>query len=224
METYRGKEIFFRETLSFWEELTREEQQKLLEEMEQRTYKAGELLHAADDRCSGLFLLLRGQVRVYMVSESGKEITLYRLFERDTCIFSAACMMKNINFDLWIEAEKETDAYLMPIASYQELARDNVSVQAFMNDLIEARFSDVMWVVEQVLFSSFDRRLADFLLEQMAIEESSTLLMTHEKIANNLGTAREVVTRMLKYFQSEGIVRIFRGGVEVIDRKKLEQI
>lgn len=220
----KEKEDFLRENLSFWNGLTDSQQQGLLADMEKRIYRPGEPLHTADDRCSGLFLLKKGQVRVYMISETGKEITLYRLFDRDVCIFSASCMMKNINFDLWIDAEKETEAYLMPVGSYQGLARESAAVQKFMNDLMEARFSDVMWVVEQVLFSSFDRRLAAFLLEQAVIEGGNTLMLTHEKIANNLGTAREVVTRMLKYFQSEGFVKLSRGGIQLLDTKGLEKI
>ena len=78
-----------------------------------------------------------------------------------------------------------------------------------------------MWIVEQVLFMSFDKRLAIFLLDQAGIEGSDTLRITHEEIANHLGSAREVVGRMLKYFAAEGIVKPFRGGIKIIDRKKL---
>jgi CRP/FNR family transcriptional regulator len=181
-------------------------------------------MHSNSDNCAGLFLIRSGQVRAYIVSESGKEITLYRLFERDVCIFSASCMMKNIAFDIFIEVEKDTEAYLIPTAAFRKLSMESLPVQEFTNSLLASRFSDVMWIMEQALFTSFDKRLAGFLLEQVIIEETDTLEITHEKIANHLGTAREVVTRMLKYFQNEGMVILNRGAIEILDEKKLNQL
>lgn len=212
---------FFQSTLPFWKHLSPVQQGSLKKDIVKHHYSAGESLHTGSEDCSGLFLIQTGQLRVYMISESGREVTLYRLFDRDVCIFSASCIMKNITFDVYIEVEKDTECYLMPTAAYLKLSSETLAVQAFMNDLMESRFSDVMWVIDQVLFASFDRRLSNFLLEQSTIEQSNTLMITHEKIANNIGSAREVVTRMLKYFQSEGIVRLFRGGIEILDKKKL---
>ena len=165
-----------------------------------------------------------GQVRVYIISESGKEITLYHLFERDVCIFSASCIMKNINFDVYVQAEKESRALLIPAPVYDQLNKTSLPVSDYTNQLMSSRFSDVMWVMEQVLFMSFDRRLAIFLMEQSAIEGADTLPVTHETIAKHMGTAREVVTRMLRYFQSEGMVSLSRGGIMITDREKLERL
>jgi CRP/FNR family transcriptional regulator len=195
----------------------------LQESIVKKQFTAGESMASASENCSGLFLLQSGQVRAYITSENGKEITLYRLFERDVCIFSATCMMKNITFDIFIEVEKETIAYLIPTIAFRKLSKDSLAVQAFTNELMASRFSEVMWIMEQALFVSFDKRLASFLLEQMNINESRTLVITHEKIANHMGTAREVVTRMLKYFQSEGLVSLKRGAIEILDQKKMEQ-
>jgi CRP/FNR family transcriptional regulator len=195
----------------------------LQESIVKKQFTAGESMASASENCSGLFLLQSGQVRAYITSENGKEITLYRLFERDVCIFSATCMMKNITFDIFIEVEKETTAYLIPTIAFRKLSKDSLAVQAFTNELMASRFSEVMWIMEQALFVSFDKRLASFLLEQMNINESRTLVITHEKIANHMGTAREVVTRMLKYFQSEGLVSLKRGAIEILDQKKMEQ-
>lgn len=174
--------------------------------------------------CSGLFLLVSGQVRAYIVSETGKEITLYRLYERDVCIFTASCLMKNISFEILIEVEKETDAYLIPITIFKKLSEESIAVKDFTNQLMASRFTEVMWIMEQALFMSFDKRLALFLQEQTYINDSQVISITHEKIANHLGTAREVVTRMLKYFQNEGIVTLNRGTIEILDQKKLDQM
>ena len=213
---------FLSDTLSFWKDLTDVQRNMLKQSIVKKQFTAGESMHSNSENCSGLFLLQSGQVRAYIISESGKEITLYRLFERDVCIFSASCMMKNIAFDIFIEVEKDTEAYLIPTIIFRTLSKESLAVQAFTNELMASRFSEVMWIMEQALFVSFDKRLANFLIEQINIEESSTLAITHEKIANNLGTAREVVTRMLKYFQSEGMVALNRGSIEILDREKLE--
>jgi len=212
------------DTLSFWKELNEPQRNYLLQGIVKKQFHTGEAMHSNSENCAGLFLIHKGQVRAYIVSESGKEITLYRLFDRDVCIFSASCIMKNIAFDIYIEVEKETEVYLIPTAIFRKLSEDALSVQVFQNNLMASRFSDVMWIMEQALFTSFDKRLANFMLEQMVIEDSDTLVVTHEKIANHLGTAREVVTRMLKYFQNEGIVTLNRGTVEVLDHEKLEKI
>ena len=99
-----------------------------------------------------------------------------------------------------------------------------LAIQTFANDLMASRFTDVMWIMEYALFSSFDRRLATFLIEQSNIDESDELVITHEKIANHLGTAREVVTRMLKYFQEEGMVNLSRGKIMIVNRDKLQEL
>jgi len=146
------------------------------------------------------------------------------LFDRDVCIFSASCIMKNISFDIFLETEKETDAYLIPTSVFAKISKESMAVQVFANELMASRFSEVMWVMEQVMFMTLDKRLAIFLLEQSNIEERDTIEITHEKIANHLGSAREVVTRMLKYFQNEGMVSLNRGAITILDHNKLERI
>ena len=215
---------FLKDTLSFWKDLTDSQRYALQQAIIKKQFSIGESMHSSSDNCSGLFLIHKGQVRAYIISESGKEITLYRLFERDVCIFTASCIMKNIAFDIYIEVEKESEAYLIPTAAFRKVSAESLPVQVFTNNLMASRFSEVMWIMEQALFTSFDKRLASFLLEQLVIEEEDTLMVTHEKIANHLGTAREVVTRMLKYFQNEGIVTLNRGAIEVLDKNKLEQM
>lgn len=213
-----------KDAIPFWKKLTKAQQQQLEQAVTVRDYRQGENIHRGAEKCTGFLLVKSGQVRAFILSESGKEITLYRLFERDVCIFSASCIMKNINFDIYLEAEHDTRILLIPTSVYNELNSTTLAVSDFTNQLMSSRFSDVMWVMEQVLFMSFDRRLANFLLEQSAIDGSDTISITHETIAKNLGSAREVVTRMLKYFQNEGMVTLSRGGITLTDKKKLEKL
>jgi CRP/FNR family transcriptional regulator len=216
-------ESFMSDKLVFWKDLTPQQRLMLKEAVVIKNFIAGESMHSGSEQCSGLFLIRSGQVRAYILSETGKEITLYRLFDRDVCIFSASCIMKNITFDIYVEVEKDTKAYLIPTAIFRKLSDESFAIQIFTNNLMASRFSDVMWIMEQALFTSFDKRLASFLQEQMVIEGSTTLLITHEKIAAHLGTAREVVTRMLKYFQNDGIVALSRGTIEILSEEKLRK-
>lgn len=158
------------------------------------------------------------------MSEDGREITLYRLFERDICLFSASCIMNSIQFDITIAAEKEGEALLIPPDVYKSMMEVSAPLANYTNEVMASRFSDVMWLVEQVMWKSFDSRLADFLLNEAAIENSDTLKITHEAIGNHLGSPREVVTRMLKYFVGEGLVALSRGTVEILNKKGLEKI
>jgi CRP/FNR family transcriptional regulator len=213
---------FIKESLPFWNRLAEDEKNEIIDTASLRMYSKGDYLHKGADDCAGILIVKEGQVRSFILSETGKEITLYRLFEGDICIFSASCMKKNITFDVIAEAETDSEVLLIPTASYKRLNNSNIAVADFTNQLISSRFSDVMWIMEQILFMSFDQRLAIFLIEQSAIQESDDIHITHENIAKNMGSAREVVTRMLNYFQDEGIVELHRGGIKIIDRKRLE--
>lgn len=215
---------FFTQSLPFWGKLNETQKKQLLNAVLPQKFKKGTSLHSGSDDCSGLFLIKSGQIRIYIVSESGKEITLYHLFERDICLFSASCMMKNIRFEVFVEAEKDTEVLLIPTKVYAELEQNCIVMADYTNQLMSSRFSEVMWIMEQVLFMSFDKRLALFLLEQANSEGSNTLSITHEMIAKHLGSAREVVTRMLKYFQDEKMVSLSRGGIIITDEKKLQNI
>ena len=207
----------------FWEKLTEEQRQRLAAGAVLRTVKAGVLLHQGGD-CMGLLAVHTGQLRAYILSDQGREITLYRLFDRDICLFSASCLLRNIQFDVTISAEKDTQLWVIPSDVYQSLMEESAAVANYTNDLMGSRFSEVMWLMEQVMWKSFDARLASFLLEESLLEGTTSLRLTHERIANHLGTAREVVTRMLRYFQSEGMVRLTRGTVALTDLERLRRL
>lgn len=165
-----------------------------------------------------------GAARAYILSDEGREITIYRLFDRDLCLFSASCIMRSIQFEVTIQAEKDTDLWVIPAEVYQDIMEASAPVANYTNELMASRFSEVMWLMEQVMWKSLDKRVAAFLLEEASIEGSSVLKITHEAIANHLGTHREVITRMLRYFQSEGMVRLSRGMVRLLDEDRLRQL
>lgn len=207
-----------------WDQLTPQQQEIL--ERSSRFAKAskGETLHNGSADCLGLLLVCSGQLRGYILSEEGREITLYRLFEQDMCLFSASCMLQSIQFDIQIQVEKDATFWVIPPDVYKALMEQSAAVANFTNEVMSTRFSEVMWLMEQVMWKSFDKRLADFLLQESVLEGSTHLELTHEKIANHMGTAREVVTRMLRYFQQEGLVSLSRGALDILDESTLRQL
>ncbi|MBQ7888814.1 MAG: Crp/Fnr family transcriptional regulator [Erysipelotrichaceae bacterium] len=214
----------FKEYFRIWSQCSKEEQDMIESSLILRKVKKQTLIHQGDLDCTGLLVIKSGQLRAYSLSEEGKEITLYRLFECDVCLFSASCMMKSIQFELTIEAEKETEFWVIPFDTADYLMKKSVVFANYINEIMSSRFSEVMWLMEQIMWKSLDKRLAAFLVEESLLEETETLKITHEKIANHLGSQREVISRMLKYFQEEGLVQLSRGSIELLDYERLEEL
>lgn len=207
-----------------WNKIPTVQQQLLKKSAVYRKVERHTVIHNGSVRCTGLLLVKSGLLRAYILSDEGREITLYRLFERDMCLFSASCVMNSIQFEIMVEAEKDTEFWVIPSETYKELIAESTIISNYTNELMAARFSDVIWLMEQVLWKSFDKRLAQFLLEESMLDDSLVLKTTHEEIGKHLGNPREVVTRMLRYFQTEGMVKLSRGTIEITDRNKIEAL
>lgn len=210
--------------LPFWEHLTTTQRDALLAGAAPARFSAGQSIHCGETDCIGLLIVKTGTLRTYMTSDEGREITLYRLEGGDICILSASCVLEYIDFDVSIDAESDCELLLLGAASFARLSAENVYVELFSYRLATERFSDVMWAMQQILFMSFDKRLATFLLDESAKTGSNELHLTHEQIARYLGSAREVVSRMLKYFAKEGYITASRGTVTLADRKGLRSL
>ena len=211
------------EYLPIWNKLTEQQQQRIADVAEFRTVPKGTHIHDSSAQCLGLVMVRSGQLRAYILSDEGREITISRLFEYDVSLLSASCVMPDMQFNVMIEAEKDTEFWSIPACLFKNLMDESLAMSNYAQTLISNNFSELMWLMEQIMWRSFDKRLAAFLLEEAQLEESGILRITHEKIANHMGTAREVVTRMLRYFQSEGMVKLTRGTIEITDSKKLEK-
>lgn len=188
------------------------------------SYTSGEMLLSKGTECNGMILVKSGQLRAFLELEDGKEITLYRLLADDVCILSASCILKNITFEVTLEAEKKSEVYRIPAMTMSSLSEHSPAVQQFTMNLVAARFSEVMWVMEQIVSQNMGQRVAAFLLEQSVLEASNTLVITHDTIARNLGTAREVVSRILKYLENDGMLKLSRGKITLIQSDKLREI
>jgi len=214
----------FAEYLPFWNKLTPEQRQRVENVIEFRQIKKDTHIHDSSADCLGLVAVRSGQLRAYILSEDGREITISRLTQYDVSLLSASCVMTDMQFNVMIEAEKDSEFWSIPACLFKNLVDESLAVSNYSRNLLSGNFSELMWLMEQIMWKSFDKRLAAFLLEEVRLEESDTLRITHEKIANHMGTAREVVTRMLRYFQNEGMVQLTRGTIEITDRDKLETL
>ncbi len=214
--------FFLKESLPFWKNLNENEKNLLLNTSMEKNFKKNTIISGNNNECTGFLIVKQGQLRIYSNSNDGKEITLYRLLDFDSCIFSASCMLKNINFDISISFEKDSEILIIPSDIFNKLSEDNVYVKSFVLDLVSSRFSDVMWIFEQYVFSNMAQRLANTLIEQASLHNSQTLDITHEYIARELGTAREVITRLLKQFQADDIVRLSRNKIEILNLDALQ--
>ena len=214
----------FAEYLPFWNKLTGDQKEKIASVIEFRQIKKGTHIHDSSADCLGLVAVRSGQLRAYILSEDGREITISRLTQYDVSLLSASCVMPYMQFNVMIEAEKDSEFWSIPACMFKNLVDESLAVSNYSRNLLSGNFSELMWLMEQIMWKSFDKRLAEFLLEESRLEETQQLKITHEKIANHMGTAREVVTRMLRYFQNEGMVVLTRGTIEIADEEKLEAL
>jgi len=217
-------EAFYDKYFPFWNKLDESDKQFLCRHSSEVHFDKKQSVHNSSKECTGLFIVKSGRLRLYMLSEDGKEITLYRLAQGDICMLSASCVLQSITFEVYVEAETPSDCYMISGTAFATLSEKNPSVKIYALETAVSRFSDVMWIMQQIVFMSTDKRLAIFLLEEAQASSSDSITMTHEQIARHLGTAREVVTRMLKHFANDGIVKSTRKGIIIIDKKKLRSI
>ena len=213
----------FKDNFPFWDKLSQTEKETFVNSSQYISFRKGTNIHNGNE-CTGIILIRTGSLRLYILSDEGKEITLYRLFPGEMCMLSASCVLNNITFDVFVDAEENSECIIVGGCAYAALSERCDAAKIFALETALARFSDVMWVMQQILFMSMDKRLAIFLLDEISKVGGDTVHLTHEQIAKYMGSAREVVTRMLKYFSSEGIVELSRGGIKVLDQKRLRSL
>lgn len=214
----------FRFVFPFWNNMSDEDKDTFCRSAHHVHFKKGTNIHDGNE-CTGVILVKSGSLRLYMLSEEGKEITLYRLFPGEMCMLSASCVLKTITFDVYVDSEENSECVVVGGCAYEEVSRRLPEAKIFALETAVSRFSDVMWVMQQILFMSIDKRLAIFLLDEAAQSGSDTVKLTHEQIAKYMGSAREVVSRMLKYFVSEGLVESSRsGGIRILDKQRLRRL
>lgn len=210
--------------LPFWKKLNKEKQTLLKDNCKTVNYKKGSHVYSASEECLGVLVILKGSLRTYILSDEGREVTLYNLYENDVCVLSASCVLSQITFDVFVDAREDCSLLLISPAAFSSVMKTNVYAENFMLRITAERFSDTMWAMQQILFMGFDKRLAIYLLDEMNRKNTNVIKTTHGDIAKEIGSAREVVSRMLKSFAEDGVVSINRGTVEIINKKYLQNL
>ena len=219
----REFEAVYKEIFPFWEKISDTDREYICQNSYSVTYPKGKHIHDGSE-CSGVIFVRSGSLRLYIMSDEGKDITLYRLHRGDLCMLSASCVLQAVTFDVFVDAEEDSECCVIGGPAFAAVSQRNPDIRIFALETAVSRFSDVMWVMQQILFMSMDKRLAIFLSDEAARTGSDTITLTHGQIARYMGSAREVVSRMLKYFAGEGIVEVSRGGVTILDKKRLRAL
>ena len=212
------------ERLPFWKLLTDSEKELVRQNAVIRLYKKGTRVYSSERECLGMLFVMQGEMRAYLLSEEGREVTLFRIYPNDLCVLSASCVISQISFDTQMSAQKDTEALIIPPNIVLLLKEKNLSVRCFLYELATKRFSDVMWAMQQILFKRLDQRLALFLMQESQRLGTDTIHMTHEQIAQQISSAREAVARMLKQFSEDGLVELKRGAIRLLDQKGLKAL
>ena len=210
--------------LPFWSSLTEHEMETLRRSVFVRHYEKGAFVHSSDNECLGMLFVLSGEIRTYLLSEEGREVTLFRLYPGELCVLSASCVISQITFDTQMTAGMDTDVLIIPANVIAALKEKNLHVRCFLYELATKRFSDVMWAMQQIMFKGLDQRLAEFLFAEAERTGSDTIRMTHEQIAQHISSAREAVARMLKSFSEDGLVELKRGAITLRDKNRLNRL
>jgi CRP/FNR family transcriptional regulator, anaerobic regulatory protein len=181
---------------------------------------AGKDVFAQGDQVDAIALLLSGVVRVYKIGETGREITLYRFGTGESCILTANAILSHQSFSAIATVEQDAEAIMIPADAFRDWVRRYDLWRDFVFDLLSQRLSSVMEIVEEVAFRRMDIRVASLLLERS--QTQNPLNITHQDIAAELGSAREVISRILENLASQKLIRMRRGTIEVLDAQSLQ--
>lgn len=210
--------------LPFWDKLSKNEKTMVQENAILARYEKGQLIQSSEVDCLGMIMVKSGELRIYIVSEEGREITLFRLLAGDCCFLSASCIVEEITFDTQVAAAEECELLVLRTPVLRRLTEANIYARCYMYEVLCKRFSSVMWTIQMILFKGYDRRLADYLVSECDRTGQTKIRATHEQIAERTNSAREVVTRMLRRFASEGWVTLQRGAIQVTSLDSLRRL
>ena len=210
--------------LSFYPYLSPEEKDRLDRSVQRLSCRKGQVVHRHGDSCVGLIFVSKGRLAFSILSEEGREITVFRVEKGASCSLSAACVLQSLDFESHITAEVASEIVILPAAVLSQLMNQNPDVERLVYKQAVNQYSSVLRTMQQIIFLSLEKRLATFLLEECQRRRSPSFSCTHEQIARYIGSSREVVTRMLNQFAGRGIVTLGRGTVTVLDPDALEEV
>lgn len=199
--------------IPFWANLTPEEKAIVSQRAITKRFSKNQLISSNSSACLGVILILSGGIRVSLISDEGREVTLYRAHANEFCVSTAFCVIQQLTFEAIVTAEEDSTVLVIPSSVCARLMDSNIHVRAFIFENSTKRYSQTIWAIQQMLFKRFDQRLASYLISAYEQSGSDEVPKTQEEIARDVNSAREVVARMLKDFAAKGLVEIKRGKI-----------
>ena len=207
----------------FWPHLSENEVTRINQNTIIKKFPAGSLIFDSVSECLGFVYIVKGGLRTYMMSDEGREVTLYRLSTGDCCVLAASCVIKEISFDCFITAETDTELLIINPPTASSIKAQNIYFRSFIYEMAAQRFSAAMKTMDNLLFLKLEGRLASFLVGEYERTGIIEIRMTHEQVAQYINSAREVVARTLKRFSQDGLVEIKRGVIKLLDVDGLKE-
>ena len=226
MKAHIAEDRHFRDYIDqfdLWNGLTAAQRDKLISDTRFVRYKKGASVHRGALERAGTLHIISGTLRVYILSEEGREFTLYFLRDGDVALLASTSFLGTISYDIAIDATKNTELFVSDTETVREILCANVEVRVYAYERAVVRLSEMLWKFRQMLFTSAERRLAKFLLTESARTAGDEIHLTHEETAQYLGTAREVVSRLMRDFSQEGLVQTSRGCIHILNRAALQE-
>jgi CRP/FNR family transcriptional regulator len=210
--------------IPFWANLSPDEKAIVSQRAITKRFNKDQLVSSNSSACLGIILILSGGIRVSLISDEGREVTLYRAHANEFCVSTAFCVIQQLTFDAIVTAEEDTTVLVIPSSVCASLMDSNIHVRAFIFENSTKRYSQTIWAIQQMLFKRFDQRLASYLISAYEQNRSNEVKKTQEEIARDVNSAREVVARMLKEFATKGLVEIKRGKILLRNIEGLEKL
>jgi len=210
--------------IPFWANLSPEEKAIVSQRAITKRFSKNQLISSNSSACLGVILILSGGIRVSLISDEGREVTLYRAHANEFCVSTAFCVIQQLTFEAIVTAEEDTTVLVIPSSVCARLMDSNIHVRAFIFENSTKRYSQTIWAIQQMLFKRFDQRLASYLISAYEQSGSDEVPKTQEEIARDVNSAREVVARMLKDFAAKGLVEIKRGKIVLKNAEGLKKL
>lgn len=212
-------------TYGFLNDLSLEAQELIKSSLIVKNFDVDESLIREGEQCLGFSLILDGVIRVYRISDKGKEVTLYRLSKGDTCYLSMSCMISDKSYPAFAEVVEPAKIAFIPMSLFNNYIYNNLDFQKYLVKNLFGKYYGLINLLEEITFERMDSRIAKYLINTSSLTNNSNYIyLTQEKIAQELGTSREVVTRILTDFKNKDLIKAQRGKITIIDRDTLESM
>lgn len=218
------KKLILERHIPFWNELSNDDKEMLVENSYYQMHKKGMLVHGGKSMCTGLIYVVEGRLRAYILSEEGKEININELDSNSLCILSASCVMGSQFKNFYLEALENSQLINIEVSILKKLAEKYPSVKIYLYELSSSRYTSMVKKMQDMLFYSVEKRLASRLLEEYKSSKSTIIKTTHESLAKDIGSVREVVSRTLNELQDKGVVKLSRGTIEILQLETIRKM